>query len=161
MNAPCLRKPGKEPYRKLRGFPKQSERQARPAACFPKPIAGGAVLSGRGSMSPKTISTLAAFVMRQLGSHARNDNNATRGFKGKGAAYVMHQLREGISTSLVLRRPIQSGVCAAALHRLRVLRRPAKLENVSAAACPLECGGTDAALDCTGRSIARRSGFAK
>jgi hypothetical protein len=49
---------------------------------FPKPIAGGAVLAGRGSMSPKTISTLAAFAMRQLGSHARNDNNATRGFKG-------------------------------------------------------------------------------
>jgi hypothetical protein len=31
---------------------------------------------------PETISTLAAFAMRQFGSHAKDDNNATRGFKG-------------------------------------------------------------------------------
>jgi len=70
-----------------------------PVACFPKPIAGGVVLAGRGSMSPKTISPLAAFAMRQFGSHARNDNNATRGFrgfKGKGSNYVMPHLREEI-----------------------------------------------------------------
>ena len=52
---------------------------------FPKPIAGGAVLAGRGSMSPKTIPTLAAFAIRQFESHAKHDNNATRGFKGKGS----------------------------------------------------------------------------
>ena len=52
---------------------------------FPRPILRGAVLSVRGSMSPKTIPTLAAFAMRQFGSHAKDDNNATRGFKGKGS----------------------------------------------------------------------------
>jgi hypothetical protein len=35
-----------------------------PVACFPRPIAGGAVLSVRGSVAPKTIPTLAAFAMR-------------------------------------------------------------------------------------------------
>jgi len=42
--------------------------QIGPAACFPSPIAGGALLAVRGSMSPKTISTLSAFAMRQFGS---------------------------------------------------------------------------------------------
>ena len=41
----------------------------------------------------------------------------------------------------------------------RVLRRHAKLENALAVACPLECGGEDAALVCPGRSIARCGGL--
>ena len=53
-----------------------------PVACSPRPIAGGAALAGCGSMSPKTIPTLAVFAMRQFGYHVRNDNNATREFKG-------------------------------------------------------------------------------
>jgi len=46
----------------------------------------------------------------------------------------------------------QAKAASAPPHSIgcRVLRRRAKLENTSAAACPLECGGADAALACTG-----------
>ena len=69
---------------------------------FPRPIAGGAVLPMRGSMSPKTVSPLAAFAMRQFGSHAKNDNNATRGFKGKGSNYNRRNDSDGMARGIRL-----------------------------------------------------------
>ena len=56
----------------------------------------------------------------------------------------------------------QSKAASSPPHSMgcRVLRRDAKLENASGAACPLECGGEDAALDCPARLIARRCGLA-
>ena len=87
--------------------------------------------SGRGSMCPKTIPTLAAFAMRQLGSHARNDNNATRGFKGfkgKGSNYVMPQLRGEID---------QLGSAATKPKRSR---RAGTLQRLSRFAVPRQTG---------------------